>query len=265
MSYIAFDLDAMNRAPAVARACGLSEDAVLAGLLRLWAWCFREETDTVQATHIRGHFGGDAGEALEAFGFLEATDQGTWRVRGAARYLRIKGAQRAAAERTNQRKVDRTLTVRSTDATPHGGPHGTPHGQPTLLHRAPNTEHRAVKDPATPPAPRAKPAGKAKAPADPRHAPLVKALVEASPGYAFQARDAAAVTSLLALGPPEEVLTRWRRALASAGYPKVRTTWELAANWNHFAQEGRSGAPIRAEDVDWSQEQTGFVLEGGVT
>ncbi len=104
MSYIAFDLDALNVAPAVARAAGIGENDVIGGLVRLWAWCFRQETDEVTALQLRGHFGLDAGAALEAFGFLEGLTPDRWRVRGASRYLRVKASQRAAAAKTNARK-----------------------------------------------------------------------------------------------------------------------------------------------------------------
>lgn len=103
-------------------------------------------------------------------------------------------------------------------------------------------------DPSPTPAQPEKLAGKkppAPRPPDPRHAPLVKALVEACPGYAFDGRDAAAVTKLLAkadaggepANAPGEVLARWRRALARSDYPKVRTLSELATHWAHFAAD----------------------------
>jgi hypothetical protein len=33
----------------------------------------------------------------------------------------------------------------------------------------------------------------------------------------------------------DEVLARWRRALAHQGYPTVREVGELVKNWGHFA------------------------------
>lgn len=81
---------------------------------------------------------------------------------------------------------------------------------------------------------------------DPRHAPLVKALVSAAPGYAFGPRDPGAVTALLAMGEPAEVEARWRRALAHKGYPTVRAIHELPDKWAHFAadQPRSSKAPL---------------------
>lgn len=72
---------------------------------------------------------------------------------------------------------------------------------------------------------------------DPRHTPLVKALMAETPGYAFTGRDAKAVSELLTLGTDQEIRDRWRRARASNGFPKVRTLPELATHWNHFTQE----------------------------
>ncbi len=97
---------------------------------------------------------------------------------------------------------------------------------------SPLKDLRAKKPPAVP---------KFKKPVDPRHAPLVKALVEAVPGYGFEDRDAAAVTRLLAKGDPGEVLLRWRRANARSDFPKTRTLSELATNWAHFAADSTKG------------------------
>ncbi len=82
-------------------------------------------------------------------------------------------------------------------------------------------------------------------PVDPRHAPLVADLVAIAPGYAFDGRDARAVTELLAKGDPPEVATRWRRARQRDGYPLVRTLSELNTHWNHFATDSptKAGAP----------------------
>lgn len=88
---------------------------------------------------------------------------------------------------------------------------------------------------------------------DPRHAPMVAALTaiyaEETRGsrYAFGGRDAKAVTQLLALGEPAEVLARWRRALQRTGYPLVRKLTELVENWNHFATAGPAVASAPLE------------------
>lgn len=94
MSYIAFDLDALNKAPHVARALGCGEDAIIGGLARLWAYCFRETTDHVTTLHVLGLFGVDAASALGAFGFLAEVDGDKWRVKGAERYLRVQDGRR---------------------------------------------------------------------------------------------------------------------------------------------------------------------------
>lgn len=100
--------------------------------------------------------------------------------------------------------------------------------------------------PASRAAPRAKKPKEGK-PVDPRHAPLVKALVRACPGYPWDGgRDAAAVTKLLAVATPEAIVAGWAAALRHVGYPKVATVYELQAHWAHF----RPGAKRQGYDPD---------------
>ncbi len=89
MSHIAFDLDALPLVPKVARSAGIGEAVVGWGLTQMWEWCWREKTDKVTTNHLRGFFGTELGAIMVDFGFLEAIGSGVWRVRGAARYLRI--------------------------------------------------------------------------------------------------------------------------------------------------------------------------------
>ena len=241
MSYIAFELDALNVVADVAAASGLSPGDVAHGLLRLWAHCFRAETDAVTSVHLAGFFGGrDASPALMAFGFLGAAEGG-FRVRGAARYLRVAEGRRRGGR------------LAKANLIPGGPKRGA----------SPRLEPRASREEAegTAPAPKTR---RVKKEADARHGPLLLALEAASPGYVVQARDAKAVKALLALGEPEEVLARWRRALAAEGYPRVRATWELAAHWHHFGpEEATRRGPVPAESVDWSGQTETRVLEFG--
>lgn len=90
MPFIAFELDALRNVHHAARAAQLEPALVSHGLLQMWEWCWREKQDSVNATHLRGFFGGVApSDALTAFGFLEETDVGKFRVRGTERYLRL--------------------------------------------------------------------------------------------------------------------------------------------------------------------------------
>lgn len=98
MSYIAFELSALETAPDMARAAGIPEDTAIAGLVRMWAWCWRAKTDVVHPVALRGFFGTDAVDALSAFGFLDTTGQSI-RVKGAERYLRIVEARRENGKR----------------------------------------------------------------------------------------------------------------------------------------------------------------------
>lgn len=106
------------------------------------------------------------------------------------------------------------------------------------------TDGRDNKEEAAREKPRA--GSKEKNSTDPRHAPLVKALVDASPGYAFLPRDAKAVQELLKLGEPPEIVARWRAALASSGFPSVRSIFELPPHWNRFGGTVASTGPAKA-------------------
>jgi hypothetical protein len=53
--------------------------------------------------------------------------------------------------------------------------------------------------------------------------------------YPFTPRDGVVVASMLKKFEPYEIASRWRRALAAKGFPKVRKLSELESNWAHFA------------------------------
>jgi len=156
LSYIAFDLDALNVAANVGCAAGVSEDLVIAGLARMWAYCFRCPTDRVAATHLRGFFGGkDCSEALVAFGFLEHGES-DFRVRGAERYLRVRDARRkgglAASGNLRQGSKPSPAELRSAPADSRLDPGSLPALGPAdsrPLHRAPNTDDRTPNGKAT--------------------------------------------------------------------------------------------------------------------
>lgn len=263
MPYLQLDLDAKKRVPHVARALGVPEHQAGWGLINLWEWCWTEKRDRAQPAHLAGFFGApgaDVASTLEAFGFLEAAPDG-YRVRGAERYLRLAAAWSAGGKKAAG-NLKRGRSPARAGGQPETGPEDSRDtGRESAPALTPSTEHRA---PVTSPsetcadAPRSPPrARKApEKPTDPRHAPLVQALVAACPGYAFTARDAKAVTSLLALGEPDEVTRRWRLALATDGFPRVRTLSELSTHWNHFAGAGPPGRAARGRaseaDKDWS-------------
>lgn len=136
MSYIAFELDALNVARDVGAAASIAEERVTHGLLRMWAWCFREKTDTVEAIQVQGFFGVAAGPALVAFGFLESTGS-TYRVRGAERYLRVTEARQKAG------KVRSSGAGRSAGRFTSTPPAPDQHTTSTAPALTPSTEHRA--------------------------------------------------------------------------------------------------------------------------
>jgi hypothetical protein len=99
--YLAFDLNALDDAPNVARAGSITEDTAIAGLARMWRHCWAKKTDRVDGLSLKGFFGADLGPVLVRFGFLEDLGTGTYRVRGAERYLRISQAQSEAGKKAS--------------------------------------------------------------------------------------------------------------------------------------------------------------------
>ncbi len=150
MSFIQVELDAMKRVPDAARAAGVTEHQLGWGLTRLWAWCWQEKTDRVTEDHLAGFIGGDGARAargLVAFGFLEPSE-GSFRVRGAERYLRISDARaragkaRAATGKRTGGRWSRSGESTSTPPACAGEPTSTPPAPDQLLHRSPITDHR---------------------------------------------------------------------------------------------------------------------------
>lgn len=227
MPFIAFDLDALNVARDVANAAAITEERVTHGLLRMWAWCFREGTEYVDDVQVRGFFGPEAVPALTSFGFLEAT-KGRLRVRGAERYLRITEHQQKAGK------------VRASSA-------GRSAGRFTSRAPAGDQPPPAGHQPATSPAPALTPSTEHRTPKEGAHGEVVKRLVAACAGYAFTSRDAKAVKEMLDLGTADEIETRWRRALAHKGFPSVRAIHELLGHWNHFGS-GPTTQRVSIED-----------------
>lgn len=255
MPYIAYDLDALNEAPNLARAGGITEDAAVAGLVRMWAACFRAKTDTVDRTRLPAFFGSVTDQlvtALLASGFLESTDNG-FRVRGAERYLRISEARKEGGRKAKGNLKQHRLPAGSPPAQAGAQPEKSTGSTPALT---PSTEHRTPN--------KKRKASAAQAPPDPRHAPLVKALCDAyqferAAVYPFRPRDAAHIRDLLAQADPSEIEAAWRRALRHQGYPSVSTLSELLTNLAHFRGTGppqpTHNGRATAADTDWSRPQ----------
>ena len=157
-SYIAFDLDALNKAPAVARAAGLDPDAAIGGMARLWEFCWRTKTDVVSKIQIRGLMNEALIEPLEAFGFL-AADADQWRVKGADRYLRVSSARsengKKAAANGNLKRGSTGPTAKESVPTgsqqapsrPPTEPQQFPSPSASSEQRAANSEQRREEEP----------------------------------------------------------------------------------------------------------------------
>lgn len=107
--FIAVDLKVVEGlAEATARCAGVDSDRILAGLVRLWHRVWVDEADILSKSEIGGVFGAESiGKiiaALVTFGFLERALKGSYRVKGAKRYIRLKESRRRGAQKTNALK-----------------------------------------------------------------------------------------------------------------------------------------------------------------
>ena len=252
MAYIAVDLKVVEvLAPAVARATGLSENRVLAGLVRLWHRCWSTEKGTVTQDELAGCFGPEGIVGLAGAlcaDFLERTPDG-FRVRGAARYLRLRAAMREGGRKaaSNLRRGDKSprpsgpgqgrgIAGESPGPSPGVGSGPSPALTPSTEHRAPNLEDVAGAD-----APR----GKAKKPTAPGWNELVEALCDdyadvfGGAKYPFGGRDGKTLKQLRAIAADDEELrARWRIALEKSRNEyqpgKVRTLQALLMRWAEY-------------------------------
>ncbi len=273
MSYIAFDLNAMSEAPAVGRAAGISEDQVLGGLLRLWAWCFREKVDHASAGQIRGHFGANCTEALADFGFIEPNGE-LWRIKGAERYLRIAAGRSKGGQKSKGNLLPGGQKRVEVQPTPsRGGSPGLSRDQaqgaaetkPGLdLGSSASSEQRAAnvkKQLPTPPAPDAT-----------GWQALVDALVtdfaelRAGAEYDLSPADFGQLKALRKKHPDDEIRARWRRGLQGSFTREVNSIAQLGngTKWNALATDDRQATKTVGGRVEAPQrDATGFKADEG--
>lgn len=161
MSHIQFELQALDDARHVAGATGVDHRIVKGGLLDAWAHCFRHRVDVLTDRQLFAFFGADITGALVDFNFLEDLSKGSFRVRGAGRYLRIhegrvRGAQitnekrrkKRDDERGGERTLSDTLSERSSDAQPPktGLSDEGAHAQRSLSARSTDAPERSSSD-----------------------------------------------------------------------------------------------------------------------
>lgn len=243
MPYIAYELDALNAAPDLARAAGISEDAAVAGLARMWARCFRVKSDQMTAVELAGVFGADPARlapALAGFGFVEPRDGG-FRVRGTERYLRL-SASNSAGGRARAAGAQRDQRGRLMPQRPPSGPPApqVQRSSPPTEHRAPNTEEKNLP-----------PVGGLRDGWDAIFLEIRHAT------YVWSFADERAVEKLLAAGDLTEILRRARICLEHA-YPTWSTVAKLAEKWNDCAAAQAAGPPkdvrkgvVNGEQADW--------------
>ncbi len=146
MPYLSFDLDAKKRVQPAARAAGVEPGVIAWGLLELWEHVWSSKSDIVGELVIDGCFGPQSRirDVLVAYAFLEKADHG-YRVRGAARYLRVTQAQSDAGKKNvgnlKQNRVkpaEPVVALRLSTGSTSGSRPALP---PNTEHRAPTTQH----------------------------------------------------------------------------------------------------------------------------
>jgi len=271
VSYIAVDLKVIEvHAPGVARSSGVSEDRVLAGLVRLWHRCWSTKVAVVSPIALAAAFGGDriqeVAAAMTDAGLLEALPDG-WRVRGADRYFRLDEARSRGGKAAAKNLIPGARHVRTLSAAAESQPRASREPAekgsrllsaltPSTEHRAPNTSKRTART--EPPTPAPHPHFK-----DTVEGITAQFAETVGAKYPFVARDAAIVARLLkAPMEPAAITDAWRRALTHTGWPAVRTLAQLEQHLAHFV----GAAPPAARDAKApalpSQQFTPSLTEG---
>lgn len=122
MAYIQVELMAIEHAEFVSKALGCKRVEVLGGLVELWQFSWKRSQDIHQTTALQAWFDCDPGKtvaALEAFGFVEDLKNGTFRVKGAERYLRIRQKRAEAGKKGGLKRAENAaLKLLSTSQAP---------------------------------------------------------------------------------------------------------------------------------------------------
>lgn len=256
--HIRVDVAALETARCAGEACGRSQESMVLGLLRLWAWASGEGLDTVSVCQLSGFFPG-AGEtlvsALIGFGFLRY-DGGALRIAGASRWMAVSRARRVAGKASGRARKEVACVTRRVkgEAAAPTEVQTAPVAPPQLSLLAPGDGDTPLPlgcFPAKPPARLLSPFVR-----------LVDALVlaykeETGQEYGFHgAKDAKAVKLLLKLAKDDEaeVVRRWRRSLRQCGFNSARELYLLPAKWNTLAADdkrARSTQAQRIDSVDW--------------
>lgn len=227
-------------APAVARTLDEPVAMTIGGLALLWHRAWSTKSARISRIGLQGVFGPDRIdlriEALIDAGFLEIMSDGTFRIRGAERYLRIRDALSRGGHASKGNLIpggtrgDSRETSRADSPDPSR--ETAEEGAGLNLGLTPITDHRSPVN-EKPPRKRGQ-----VPPPDHRHAPLRNRLVATfervrGAKYPFTGRDAKCITELLAKAEPDAIDAAWAKALV-APYPKTATLAELVRNLAHF-------------------------------
>lgn len=241
MSYIAVGLKVIEGlSQSVARSTEVSEDRILAGLVRLWHRVWSSKSEVLTMSQLAGVFGAEKinviAEALCA-DFLEPVEGG-FRVRGASRYLRVRAGLSKGGKAASG-NLKRGSKLPGSEPGPQPEPAGTTAGKspgfaPALT---PSTEHRAPKKSI---------AGAVAPPV--RESDVLCADFEATTGTAYLwqgAKDGVALARLLKVATLDEVRARWRKGLEAPpdAWISCRTVAQLHTKWNDLAANKTTTPP----------------------
>lgn len=110
MAYIQVELMAIEHAEFAAQSLGCKRVEVLGGLVELWQFSWKRCEDIHQTSVLQAWFAFEPSKTLsvlEAFGFAEDLKNGTFRVRGAERYLRIREQRAAAGKKGGLKRAEK--------------------------------------------------------------------------------------------------------------------------------------------------------------
>lgn len=232
MSHIAVDLKVIEvHAPGIARCAGVSEDRILAGLVRLWHRCWSTKADVVSRVALSASMGGerieDIAAAMVDSGLLESVADG-WRVRGADRYLRLAEARKRGGKAAAKHLIPGARFSAAAQSQPRASPEPAEKASGLVSALSPSTEHRAPKKESAP------------TPSTPRETDLLVDDFKAVTGAAYMwqgAKDGTALARLKCIASLDEIRSRWRAGLKAPAdaWASCRTVAQLAAKWNDLA------------------------------
>lgn len=257
LPFLQVSSDAFGKAKELGAILGCGRHQAISMMLDLWTWALSLESagkatglvegkraaDRIAGAVEWGHDAANLVDAMVDVGLLERAEDG-FRVRGLDRYDAAFERQQHQRERKAAWRASKSKMSRGQD----GDKRGTKQGQdgdkrrnvPDVPSIDVDVDVDVEKLETTPPYARTRANG----------APLVDRLSEAfqemrgvSYSSSFEDEQAAKRALQLAQGNEDEIIRRWRNALARTRYPQCDGVKDLVRHWNAYATEQRDAAP----------------------